>query len=92
MDDMTETSLNALVKFLYYRDIEDATNDNSIALELLRCANKYGIDCLGKAAWEILTFSAVHTFDTKLALKLFAFGYSTDNMEFKQKAVQVLKR
>lgn len=91
MDDMTDNSIKALLKFLYYRDIESPTSNHAIALELLCCADKYGIECLEKAIWEIFIPLPAHTFDIKTALKIFVFGYRTENQEYQQKAVQILK-
>lgn len=52
-DDMTEPGVKAMLKYLYYRDLEDPKRNPAIAMELLRCATKYQLESLETDVKEI---------------------------------------
>lgn len=91
--DMTEEAIRAFLKFLYYRNIEVPAMNSSIALELLTCADKYGIQELAQAMWKILISQPDHWFDMNMTLRLFFFGTLKESFEdFRGKAIQILKQ
>lgn len=93
MDDMTEETVGALLKFLYYRDIEHPVANPSIALELLNCADKYGIKELEETMWKILLAQPDHWFDINMGLRLFVFDCPNEVQEtFQTRAMQILRR
>lgn len=92
LDSMSFEAVYALKNFLYYRSVEQPSKNTSVAMELLTCADKYGIKCLQEAMWKIIMFKPTQWFDVKLALSLFFFGSQDERLvEFKQRAIQVLR-
>lgn len=93
LEDMTEDAVRALLKFLYYRDIKGPSGNMSIALELLTCADKYGITFLEDEMWSILGARPDEEFDVSIALRLFFFAsrFGFFKKDFQTKAVEILK-
>ncbi|ODM88493.1 Protein maternal effect lethal 26 [Orchesella cincta] len=88
---VTEAAVNALLKFLYYSDLEEAFSSSSISLELLQTAHKYDIPSLEKAVKSILLEKSSDWYDLEVVLLLFQYALKVEGYEdLKMKAVKVI--
>ncbi|CAL8108198.1 unnamed protein product [Orchesella dallaii] len=89
---ITEGAVNALLKFLYYSDLDDATKSSSISLELLKIAHEYDIGSLEIAMKNTLLDKKNVWFDWDVVLLLFQFAFKVEGyQDLKEKAVAVMK-
>ncbi|ODM89729.1 BTB/POZ domain-containing protein [Orchesella cincta] len=91
---LTEGAVNALLKFLYYSNLNDPINSCSIALELLKVAHEYDIESLEKVMKRmfLVAESSILWFDVDVMLLLFQHSMRAEGYEdLKMKAVQVMK-
>ncbi|CAL8108208.1 unnamed protein product [Orchesella dallaii] len=89
---MSEAAVNALLKFLYYSDLDDATKSSSISLELLKTAHEYDMALLEIAMKRILLGKSNDWFEWDVVLFLFQFAFKIEGYkDLKGKAVKVIK-
>ncbi|ODM89730.1 BTB/POZ domain-containing protein [Orchesella cincta] len=89
---LTEEAVNALLKFLYYSDLDDAINNPSISLELLQVAHEYDILLLEKALKRMLLRKSSDWYDTDFVVHLFQYALKLEGYEdLKEKAVKVIR-
>ncbi|CAL8108224.1 unnamed protein product [Orchesella dallaii] len=89
---LSEAGVNALLKFLYYSDLDDATKSSSISLELLKTAHEYDMALLEIAMKRMLLGKSNDWFDWDVVLLLFQFALKVeDYQDLKGKAVEVIK-
>ncbi|CAL8108217.1 unnamed protein product [Orchesella dallaii] len=89
---LSEAAVNALLKFLYYSDLDDATKSSSISLELLKTAHEYDMALLEIAMKRMLLGKSNDWFDWDVVLLLFQFALKVeDYKDLKGKAVEVIK-
>ncbi|CAL8108211.1 unnamed protein product [Orchesella dallaii] len=89
---LTEEAVNALLKFLYYSDLDDATKSPSISLELLKTAHEYDMATLEIAMKRLLLAKSNDWFELDMVLLLFQFALKVEGyQDLKGKAVEVIK-
>lgn len=94
MNDMSTDGVKALLSFLYCGDLQKAQASPSLALELLKCADKYDITDLWNAAGAIFLGTLPTWCQVDVALQLFAFANNCareGNLGLMQKAMKILK-
>ncbi|CAL8108177.1 unnamed protein product [Orchesella dallaii] len=90
---LSSEGVKALLKFIYYSNIDDALGNSSVALELLATGHQYCIAALENSMKGVLLGKPVDWFDKEVALLLFIRARKLDNdyVELKKKAVQIIK-
>ncbi|CAL8108229.1 unnamed protein product [Orchesella dallaii] len=89
---LTEEAVNALLKFLYYSDLDDATKSPNISLELLKTAHEYDMATLEIVLKRLLLGKSNDWFELDMVLLLFQFALKVeDYKDLKGKAVEVIK-
>ncbi len=79
---MTEAGVRAMLKFIYCWDLEDASKNCAIAVELLEAGHLYQIELLEDATRKIIWAKPINWLPVDLALKLFLS--SKDIAEFEK--------
>jgi hypothetical protein len=78
---MTSDGVNALLRYLYYRDTEDMRNNAKVAFELFQAADYYGILRLAKDCVEILKQTTAAIKDADTLIELFRFLRLKEDMK-----------
>ncbi|ODM89034.1 Kelch-like protein 9 [Orchesella cincta] len=92
LDGSTKQGLEALLKFFYYRGVEDALNSSIMAYELLDLGHKYDISRLEETMMGILLAKQSDWWDLELTVNLFLRTRNTELWKpLKNKAKEVLK-
>ncbi|ODM87022.1 Kelch-like protein 13 [Orchesella cincta] len=95
LDGSTKDGLEALLKFIYYRSVEDALKSSVIAYELLDLGQKYEFPCLDEAMKGLLLAKLDDLWDLEVALQFFLRTRLMENNDesqpLKDKAKEVLK-
>lgn len=74
MSDLSEEGVRALLSYLYYWDIDNATESCDIAFQLFVAGHKFDIARLKKCMKDLLLSKHVSWFQKEVAFKLFLFS------------------
>jgi hypothetical protein len=89
---ITSTGVNALLRYLYYRDIEVIRYNLKVAFELLQAADYYRIPRLTDDCKDILQTTTAGIVDTETLIELFKFLRLKEDMkELRTKVGQTIK-
>ncbi|ODM93550.1 BTB/POZ domain-containing protein [Orchesella cincta] len=93
MEGMSESGVNAFLKYIYYFDFQSPLKNAQIALELLEAGHKYDVSSLETMMKEIFTKkTSAEWLGAEVAMKLFLWTLKVDGYEnLKQQAVRVIK-
>ncbi|CAL8108259.1 unnamed protein product [Orchesella dallaii] len=91
---MSKNGVNALLKYIYYLDVEDPLKDSIVALELLEAGHQYDIPSLEKAMKQLFTkkkSTGWLEIDVAMLLFLRALKMGAEYDDIKIAAAQALK-
>ena len=89
--DTTAEAVDAMLKYMYDRDLTIIQENVMATADLLRLANKYNIEGLQVACEEIITTRDDKHFDMCTALHVFLCGYQLNLPDLEEFAARVLK-
>ncbi|ODM88595.1 hypothetical protein Ocin01_18086 [Orchesella cincta] len=90
--EMSGKGVEALLKFIYYSNVDDPMEHPRVALELMEVGNQYDILGLEKAMKDIFLGQRYDWFDIDTAVLLYNWTLKVDgNEDLKWKAIQVFK-
>ena len=91
LEDTNPEAVQAMLKYLYERDLTSIDGDLILSLDLLRLGNKYNIEGLQEACEKVITRRAGKDVDMRTALHVFLLGYQLDVPELAEFAARLLK-
>jgi len=91
IEDMSAKAVDAMLHFLYYRNMEKIETNVDIALEILRAADKYDIPDMKFTVTAFLCEESPKQFPMLTILEMYLYGHELDIEDIKSKALVVLK-
>ena len=88
--DTNPEAVDAMLSYIYGRDLTYVEEDPMVAVDLLRLANKYKFDGLQKSCEKILQTRPEKDFDVSTALHMFLCGYQLCLPEIEELAARLV--
>lgn len=90
--DVTENGIRAMLKFIYCWDLEQATENSELALQLLQAAHKYQIQDLENSMIDLFCAMPFKWVSVNSAVKLLLFSKNAELKRCEERSLQILKR
>ena len=91
LEDTNPEAVQAMLKYLYERDLTSIDGDLILSLDLLRLGNKYNIEGLQEACEKAIRTRADKNIDMRTALHVFLCGYQLDLPELAAFVARIVK-
>ena len=91
LEDTNPEAVDAMLKYVYGRDVAGIQEDLMVAVDLLRLANKYNIEGLQGTCEKIIRTRDKEDVDMRTALHIFLCGYQLSFPELEEFAARLVK-